>query len=349
MTDDAPVRAAFRQQALWCERLGSPFTARLMRVFAATLDRSTRTGRAILDWPRSADATADAVPLRLAGALNALARAGEPEALVALWPPAPMPDEDALAEAVTSTLAARDDALHGWLARAPQTNEVGRAAVLFAGLVAVADSLRMPLALYEIGASAGLNLLLDRYAYRLGGRAFGDPGSAVRLAPDWEGPPPAGPEPVIAARRGCDIAPLDVTDARERERLLAYVWPDQRTRIERLEAALAIARDAPPVLERADAAEWLERRLPERGEPGVARVLMHSVALQYVSAETRRRIDARMAACGALAHERAPLAWLSFEQYRDRGATLRLTLWPGGTTRALANAQAHGAQVRWFG
>ena len=347
---EARVRLAFADQARWCDALGSPFTARLMRLLGAGLDRATRTGRTVLDWPGGApDSRGDAVPLRLAAGLHALARRGTHPALRAAWPPDPVTDDGELARIVASTLAEADGALHAWLDRPPQTNEVARAAVLYPGLMAVAARTGLPLSLFELGASAGLNLVPERYAYRLGGRGVGDPASAVRLEPGWHGPPPSGDEPVVAARCGCDRTPLDVRDAADRERLLACVWPDQRDRLARLEAALDVARHSPPTLERADAADWVEARLDPVGPSGTARVLFHSIAAQYFPADAAARIDARVARCGRAATADAPFAHLRLEQDGDDGPALTLTAWPGGETRVLARTQAHVREVEWHG
>ena len=347
------VLEACADQARHCERLGSPFTARLMRALAATLDRRTAVGRAALDWRGRADAGGDAVPLRLAGALHALARDGAHPGLAAAWPPGPGTDDANLRALLVRTFREDGDALLEGLRHPPQTNEPGRSAALYAALLHVAGAAALPVSLFELGASAGLNLRPERYAHRLGGRRLGEAGSGVALAPDWEGPDPEGPEPVIATSRGCDRAPVDVTDATARARLLAFVWPDQPERLARLAAALEIARADPPTVDAADAADWIEARLPPAGEPGTVRVLCHAIARQYFPADVEARVAARLLACGAAATREAPFAHVAFEQDGARGPALDATLWTGGPgdgrTVRLAHGQAHGASLRWYG
>lgn len=344
------VRNAFADQATWCDRLGSPFTARLMVVLGAALDRDTRTGRAVLDWTGRPDALGDSVPLRLAGALHALVRAGRDAGLAAVYPPHPLPDVAALDAAVRAAIRAHDDAIVGWLGFFPQTNEVARSGLLYPGLMTIAHRFGLPLSLYEVGASAGLNLFADRFAYDLGGRRCGAAGSAVRLAPAWEGDAPAGDDPVVVGRGGCDLAPVDLGDPAARDRLVAYVWADQTERLARLEAAIEIALDAGPVrLDRGDAAACVEDWLAAPAAPGVVRVLVHSIAFQYFPEPSKRQIAEAMARAGAQATREAPLAWLSFEQADGGGPELRLTFWPEGTSTRLARADAHGRRVVWEG
>lgn len=349
--DQAPddrISRAFALQVAACDRLGSPFTAKLLAALQPLLDDGTQTGRKVLGWPGQPDANGDSVPLRLAGALHHLVRTGAAPTLARLYPPNEPPDPDALSSALRAVLAEQDTVLAGWLAFAPQTNEVARASLLHAGLGQIARRTGCALALHEIGASAGLNLMLDRFAFRLGGRCFGDAASGVRLEPGWSGPPPSGDEPRIVSRRGCDLAPLDVGLAEHRQRLIAYVWADQAQRLARLEAAIAIARRDPPLLERADAADWIERVILPDGQDGIARVVMHSIAFQYFPAPAQERIRRHLAAVGAAAAQRSPLAWLAFEQRAGGRPALTLRLWPDGAESVLAEADAHVREVRWL-
>lgn len=348
MSEEA-VRAAFKAQAGHCERLGSPFTALLCQVMAASLDGTTAVGHRMLAWPGVPDASGDSVPLRLAGALHALVRRGRLPTLAALYPPHPLPEPAVLRRALAEALRDAEPEIDAWLDSAPQTNEVARSSLLIAALAVVAHETGHPVALLELGASAGLNLMLERYAHDLGGRSFGTAGAALALAPPWQGEAPPAADVVVHARRGIDLNPLDVTAPADRERLVAYVWPDQSERLARIAAAITIARADPPGLDRGDAADWLEARLSEPPVSGVARVVQHSIAFQYFPANTQARIAAAMAAAGAEADVATPLAWSRFEVEPGAGsATLRLRLWPGGEDRLLARADPHVREVTWL-
>ncbi len=341
------VRTAFAEQAVWAEKLESPFMARLTAAIGKGLDRSTAVGRRLLDWPGQPDAGADNVTLRLCGGLHALVRSGAAPALAACYPPNPIPDEASLWTEVDSALHEFEGEILPWLDSAPQTNEVGRSAVLMAGLLAVADRFGQPVETLELGASAGLNLMLDCYGYDLGGRRAGNPDSPLCLAPEWKGSPPPDGLVTVAARAGVDLRPMDAV--RDGERLLAYVWPDQPARLRQLEAALAIARRSPPRVEQDDAADWLEAKLALPPEPGRSRVVLHSIAFQYFPPETQQRVAAAIEAAGAGASETAPLTWLRFEFLAADGKTsLRLRTWPGDEDRLLAWAHPHGKWVRWL-
>jgi len=344
MATEAEIRASFAEQARFCALLGAPFTALLCETLGRQLDRRTKVGRRVLDWAGAPGAFGDALALRLCGGLHFLVRSAATPDLAALYPPASMPDEAALRAALAPVLA--DDGLLPWLDHAPQTNEVGRSAVLMSGLLVVADRFPLPIRLYELGASAGLNLILDGYSYDLGGLKTGDPASPVRLVPAWEGRSPPDVPVRVIGRSGTDLNPARLPD--QAGTLLAYMWQDQPERLARLEAALAIAAGNPPEVDRADAADWIEARFAVEPEPGVTRVVMHSVAFQYFGAASRKRVAARIDAAGEAASAAAPLAWLRFEKEpgEDRHS-LRLRTWPGGET-LLAWTHPHGRNVLWL-
>lgn len=343
------VRRAFATQAQWARRLASPLTALVCDVAAAGLDRTNPVGRRVLSWPGPPEPEADALALRLAGGLHALARRGTVPELAACYPPHPLPTADRLGRAIDAVLREAGDELETWLERAPQTNEVGRAAVLMSGLLVLARRHDRPLSLFELGASAGLNLMLDRYFYRLGTTAAGDPTAALQLAPEWTGAPPPAAEVRIASRRAVDLNPLDVRREADRERLFAFVWPDHGWRLEQLDRALRVCRDDPPRVERGAAGEWLEAALAAAPPEPAVRVVMHSLAFQYFPADEQRRVAGSIEAHGARAAADAPLAWLRFEiDPQDGRPSLRLRIWPGGEDRLLAFAHPHGRSVQWL-
>jgi hypothetical protein len=342
------IRAHFLAQAEACDRLGSPFTARLCRILAQQLDEVTRTGGSVLGW--RGDVRADAVALRLCGALHELVLAGADAGLAACYPPNTV-GEDALATALASAIRRFDDRVAAGLAGAPQTNEIARSALLLPGLLAIARENGLQIDLYEIGASAGLNLLFDRFHYRYGGAEWGDPDSPVRLAPDVRGAaPPLGGTLSVRSRSGCDIAPIDIRDAAARLRLRSYVWADQPARLARLDAALALAAEFPPRLSRADAAGFVAGALAARHGSG-SFVLCHSIMWQYLPDATKAAITAHMEQAGATATAAAPVHWLRVEPLlvSDAFATLSLTQWPGGETRHLARCDYHGRWIEWLG
>lgn len=343
------IADAFAAQAGFCRQTAAPFTGAMVAAAAAAIDDSSAMGRRLIAWP--GEPHADALMMRVTGAFHALVRAGRAPALASLYPPAPLPEPGVLVAAVCAVLAdpASDAFLAAWLDSPPQTNEVARSGVLMPGLMAIADACRLPLRLFELGTSAGLNLCLDRFGYRLGDVVAGDPSSPVQLAPGWRGPPPPVADVVIASRAGIDINPLDIRDTATRERLLAFVWPDQPERLARAEAAIALVAADPPPLRRGDAADFAETVAPQPGSVGV---VFHSIAFQYFPPATKQRIAAHLAAAGAEASAQAPLAWLRYEMdVADVAAlpTLRLTLWRGGAPeeRLLARAHPHGTFVQW--
>jgi hypothetical protein len=346
MADEDSNRAALLWQADFCTISGAPVIGAVCAGLARVIDRSTITGRRVLDWP--GDPKEDALPLRLQGPFHALVRAGRAPELAPVYAGA-VTAPDAIDAALRTTIATHDAEIARWLDGPPQTNETGRSAVLMSGLLALAERFALPFDVLEIGSSAGLNLMLDRYDFDLGGVRVGPADSPIRIAPEWRGPMPPAAKVSIRGVRGVDIAPIDLTDDTQAERLMAYVWADQPVRLDRLTRAIAMARADPPLLECADAADWIESRLAEPQPDGVTRVLMHSVVWQYIAPAGQRRIEAAMAAAGKRATAERPLGWVAYEADRTLNRhSLIVRSWPGdGAARRYATAHPHGAWIAW--
>lgn len=332
-------------QAEECGRAGSRLYERILSGVADDL-RAGGVSAELLDR-RDDDPFGSALALRLMGAVHRLVLDGRAPRLAALYPSVGGdPAAGDPVDAFLSVLREHRSEVDGRLADGVQTNEVGRAAVLVGGFATVAARTGLPLRVLEIGASAGLNLRFDHFAYDTGTQVAGDPDSPVRFVDVWEGAPPVLPARFdVAERRGCDRNPLDATTEDGRCTLLSFMWPDQLERIARLEAAIEVARRVPVQLDRADAATWTASQLAT-ARPGLASVVVHSIVLQYVPSDRRRRFRATVAEAGRAATADAPLDWLRMEPAGDR-AELRLTSWPGGEERLLASAGYHGRPIWW--
>jgi hypothetical protein len=172
------------------------------------------------------------------------------------------------------------------LTRRTQTNEPARCATLLPALA----QLPPPLALIEVGASAGLTLLVDRYSYDYAGHRIAglDPQApTLRCAPRGPVPLPAG-LPAIAWRAGLDLNPLDVRRDDDVRWLSCLVWPGEGDREQRLAAAIAAARRDPPVVRRGDLLTDLPA-LAAQAPAGATLVVYHSAVLAYVDPGQRRR------------------------------------------------------------
>lgn len=340
--------AAFSKQVGWCEILGSPFTAQVLTVIAEDIAADGISAELVSLW--RGDPVVDALALRMAGALHALALMGSDDALVACYPPNAVAPREQLRSALLTAVREHRSYIQTFITSPPQTNEVGRSGVLLGGFLQIAKETGLPLRLLEIGASAGLNTVWDRYHYQLGSAEWGDRQSAVRIAPDWQGPLPPLEAPLRVIERGAsDLAPIDLEDPAQRLRLRAYVWADQRERLSRLVGAIAEARAFGQKVDRADAASWVRAQLQSPPKAG-ATVLFHSIMWQYLPAQTQADIAASLQNAGGQATETAPLAWLRFEPpSADSRPELRLTLWPDAREFCLAIAHPHGNSIVWSG
>ena len=149
---------------------------------------------------------------------------------------------------------------------------------------------------------------------------------------------------------GCDVSPVDVTTEDGRLTLTSYVWPDMTARHERLAGTITLARAHPVVVERADAAAYVERLATE---PGRLTVLWHSVMWQYVPGSQQERVLARLEEVGRTATTDAPLVHLYAEpSRRTPGDEHRFWVWarswPGpAEPEVLGRMAAHGLPVVW--
>jgi len=334
----------FGLQVQHCRDAGSPLTADVLE--AAADDLQAGGVCAELLGPLSDHPPGSVPALRFAGALHRLVLERRAPAL-ALHYPTVGGTPGRVRPVVIDIVREHLDVLHELVRRPVQTNEVGRSSALLGGLVLVQQQTGLPVRLLEVGASGGLNLLVDRFAHEVAdGVVLGDPASPVRLRRPWDGPHPGHVTPQVVERRGCDPGPLDPTSTQDRLTLTSYVWADQVERFARLRGALQVAATEPPVVERCGAAAFLERELAEP-RSGVATVVWHSVVRQYLTPQERVRVTELLAAAGARATAEAPLAHLWLEPEDGFRFRVGLTTWPGGRTAVVADCEGHGPPVVW--
>ncbi|WP_337063019.1 DUF2332 domain-containing protein [Kineococcus sp. G2] len=351
-----------RGQARACADLGSPLYAHLL-TRAADDVLAGGPVRAVLAGHED-DPPGSALPLRLLGAAHRLALSGDAPGYAAHLP-STGGDGDAPAAwaALRDLLTERAGEVRAGLRTAPQTNEVGRSAALLGALLTAVAQVRptlgpvVPVRLCEVGCSAGLNLLLDRFRYRGDdGRVRGPEDSPVELDGAWRAEPPGWPEPGavrVVERVGGDPDVVDPASVDGALLLRSYVWADQPHRAARLEAALDLARRVPVERRRVGAAELLAG-LDLRD--GTLTVVQHSVVWQYLPDGEREAAEQRLAQLGGAATPAAPLARVRLEPGGgdagafDRGETgypVSVTTWPGGHRRVVGTAPPHGVPVRW--
>ena len=251
-------------------------------------------------------------------------------------------------------LAEQPDAVREWLDRPPQTNEVGRAGALVGGLLHLDDELRLPVRLFEIGASGGLNLLADWFRLvDAAGSTHGDPAAAVLLDDAWRGRPLLPwPELRFVERVGCDVRPVDARSTEGRLTLTAYVWPDQPGRLKRLRNAFDLAQREPYEIRRQGAADFADAlELCE----GTTTVLWHSVMWQYLRRDEQTAVSARIAALGEQATRKMPFVHLFLEPTRRTPGgphefLVVIESWPRESTgelRILGSSVGHGLPTTW--
>lgn len=346
----------FEAQSLACFGLGSPFYGDLLSTIARRLpDEIAQVTGA--DWRFG-----DMLPLRLMGAAHFAAQNGTAPALAAHFPSTGGNGQvnTDLADAVIATWSDQPSLTRRYLESAVQTNEVGRAAAIAMACARLSMRFDRPLRLIEIGPSAGLNLRFDRYAYWQNGvPVAGDPAAGVRFDDVWTDPgfpqPAASGHPhswQILDRVGVDPNPLDISDQAVVERLTSFVWPDQTTRLDRLQAAINEARRTPALLEAtSNTATWLTDRLNgyrSDQRQNFATVIFHTIVWQYIENAERWTITDAIEQAAALATPERPLAWICMEPdpFNRSRAALIVREWPGGEARTVGYADYHGRWVQ---
>jgi hypothetical protein len=232
-----------------------------------------------------------------------------------------------------------------------QTNEARRCCYLLPAVMLVGRLAGRPLALIEPGASAGLNLAMDAYAYAYGTWVkVGDASSQLLLRCGLHGPPQAPlhlPVPQVVWRAGIDINPLDPTDPQDAAWLRALVWPDHRDRVPRLTAALRIASCRPAVqMFAGDALSHLPTAVDVA--PAEAAVcIFHTAFLAHFSQADRDRFNHQVLALSRC----RTIYWIQAEPRRDPAEPrLRLTVCDAGRVSRewpLGHYQPHGAWLKW--
>jgi hypothetical protein len=290
-----------------------------------------RVCRELAGDPRVAGVAPDLewdLPLRLLGGFHYLVLGGE-----ASW------------DALDVALERRAQFLRRWCSEQEvQTNEVQRSWALLPAFLLLDDG--RPLDLIELGPSAGLNLLWDRYAYRYSSGSWGS--GALELRGNDRSPPPATlfrRQVRVARRRGVDLSPIDVTTTDGARLLQAFVWPDQTGRLERLRRAIDVARDDPPELIRGDYVAELPSLLRDR-VPGAQLVVFQTASTMYLDRRGAERLRAALHEAGG----REPLVFVTTARApNDDGFALEVERFPGGRAERVAVFDFHGAWLEWGG
>ena len=283
------------------------------------------------------------VPLRLFAAVHYLVLTGEaPEALSGSF------------EDFAAALVEHEDALRARLVmHGVQTNVVQRCTSILPALLTASGETGLPLELVELGPSAGLNLLVDRYRYRYANGTFGPADALLELTVDEHGGRvPAAlleRELVVRRRRGIDLAPIDATSPEGYLLLRSFLWPGLEDRIARLDAAVETLRRMPdpPELIEGDYAKLLPTVLADRSADALT-VVFETFSVVYLPADAARDLGEALQTAG---DDGRPLAWVSVRRW-DQGAgreaafELELRVWPG-TVRVVAHIDPHGNGLDW--
>jgi hypothetical protein len=272
-------------------------------------------------------------PLRLLGGLHYLVLGGE-----ITW------DEAGTA------LDAHSDFLRGFVSeQGVQTNEVRRSWLLLPCFLWVSERTGAEqLDIVELGSSAGLNLVWDRYRYRYTAGRWGDPAAGLELKGEERSAVPARlleRTLTVGRRIGVDRSPIDLTTDEGARVLKSFIWVGQDERMQMLDCAVAALRRDPPEILGGDLAELLPEALERAAGDGLT-VVFQTATFGYLDSGARERVRAIFNDVGS----QRPLAFVTTGEPRSgqSGWGLRVILWPGGTRSYVAEADFHGAWLDWL-
>lgn len=283
------------------------------------------------------------MPLRLFAAVHYLVLTGDaPDALSGRF------------EDFAAALAEHEHALRARIeTHGVQTNEVQRCTMLLPTFLTASAETGLPLELIELGPSAGLNLLVDRYRYRYANGSYGSAEALLELTVDeGGGRVPAAlleHELVVRRRRGIDLAPVDATTADGYLLLRSFVWPGLDERVARLDAAVETLRRTPerPELIAGDYTAVLPALLADRPADALT-VVFETFSTIYLPEAAAQELAEALETAAA---DGRPLAWVSVRRWelgagKDAAFELELRVWPGAA-HVVARVDPHGNTLDW--
>jgi hypothetical protein len=328
-------RNVFRRQAVHFTMLGSPVYGRL----AGRLAEDPRPAGAILGDGASWD-----LGLRLFGAVQYLVLTGvAPSALSGDW------------DDFVAVLDAHEAELQRFVrGQGVQTNETQRCVALVPAFLTVAAATGLPLDLIELGPSAGLNLVFDRYGYRYAEGTFGALGARLEFDASERGRVPAAllETPIeVHSRAGIDLSPIDVTNPGDVVLLKSFIWPGLDERVARLDAAIDTFVTTPnrPSLIRGDYVDLLPGVLADRAEDRLT-VVYQTASTGYLSPERYAELGRSLERAAA---DGRPLALVSSRRHDETetgiedGYELAIRVWPEAE-RLAAFVDFHGNWIDWL-
>lgn len=341
------LREAGALQARICRDGQSPTYATLLEALAAGIANDHVAARLLLSDGR--DPVVSALYLRFLGAVNRLAVLDDSCPLRSFYPTlGGRVDLDEVVPCFLQVVAGNEDFVGTEMKYDVQTNDVGRAVLLSAAMNHVAATPGTALRLLEVGASAGLNLWLDRYRIRARERSWGPADSLVQLEGDFVAGSPPDTGFVVSERHGCDLNPLDISKQSIQVLLKSFIWPENTVAIRRLEAALATVPSAAPApIDHAEAGGWVRDKLADLA-PGVTTVVYHSFVLPYFTDTELREFETTIRDAGERADDDHRLAWVSLEPIASEGvAHLSCERWPERERTTLATCTTDISDITW--